>query len=146
IRFSQAMDELSAFIADDLSSSLDSEAMAGEKSKAEDQLQKAIQVVTEPFEKELKEESLAMININGGQIQQTIIVPVIEGKIMDPQSWSEKVAAGEINEKTQKSMLKKQQLFSKKLEEISRKVSDLKRSEIGRASCRERVKVREAGV
>src|SRR5690606_34950875 len=65
---------------------------------------------------------------NGGQIQQTIIVPVIEGKIMDPQSWSEKVAAGEINEKTKKSMLKKQQLFSKKLEEISRKVSDLKRS------------------
>lgn len=125
-RFSQAMDELSVFIAEDLKASLDSEAMAIEKSKAEDQLQKSVQVITEPFEKELKAESLAMININGGQSQQTLIVPVIDGKIMDPQSWSEKVAAGEINEATQKTMLQKQQAYSKKLEEVSRKVNDLK--------------------
>lgn len=127
-RFSQAMDELSAFIAEDLKASLDSDAMATEKSKAEEQLQKAVQKITEPFEKELKEHSLTMINVNGNQGQQTVIVPIVDGKVMNPQSWQEKVAAGEIDEKTQKKLMQQQQVHNKKLEDISRKVNDIKRN------------------
>ncbi|KAA3646875.1 MAG: ATP-binding protein [Proteobacteria bacterium] len=126
--FSQAMDELATYIAEDLRESLDSEAMAEEKSQAEDSLQKAIIEITEPFEQELKKQDLAMLNIQSNQGPQTIVVPVVDGQAMDPKSWQEKVTAGEISEQQQKELMEKQQRYARQLEDISRQVNDVKRT------------------
>lgn len=126
-QFSQAMDELAVFIAEDLRESLDSEAMAEEKSQAEDSLQKSIKEITEPFEKELKQQSLAMLNIQSNQGAQTIVVPVVDGQALDPKSWQEKVTAGDISEAQEKQLMEKQQLYTRQLEEVSRKVNEVKK-------------------
>ena len=125
---SQAMDELANYIADDLRESLDSEAMAEEKSDAEERLKKAMAKITEPFEKELKEQSLAMINVQTNQGPQTIIVPVVDGQALDPKSWQEKVTAGDIPEDQQKQLMDRQQQYSRQLEDISRQVNEVKRT------------------
>jgi len=126
-QLSQAMDELANYIAEDLRESLDSEAMAAEKSEAEDSLQKGIAEITEPFEKELKEHDLTMLNMQTNQGTQTIVVPVVDGQALDPKSWQEKVNAGDIPEDLQKELMEKQQLYSRQLEEISRKVNEVKK-------------------
>ncbi len=128
--FGQAMDELAAYIADDLRESLDSKTMAEEKAETETAIQQAINAVTEPFEKELKKQSLALMNVQTNQGNQTIIVPVVEEQALDPQSWQQKVHAGEISEEQQKQLMDRQQQYSRELEEISRQVNEIKKNGI----------------
>ena len=122
-KFSQAMDELAAYIGDDLRESLDSKALAEKKSQTESTLQQAINEITEPFEQELKEQSLAMMNVQSNQGAQTMIVPVVDDQPLDPQSWQQKVNAGDISEQQQKELLDKQQHYTRKHEEISLQVN-----------------------
>ncbi len=126
-QLSQLMDELATYIAEDLRESLDSEVMAKQKSQAEDNLQDAIKDITAPFEKELKEQGLAMMNVQSKQGTQTIIVPVVDGQALDPKSWQEKVTAGDISEQTQKQLMEKQQKYTRQLEDISRQVNEAKK-------------------
>jgi ATP-dependent Lon protease len=126
VKFKNMMDKLSQFISDDLKKSLESNGLLKAKAKAEDKIQNKITQLTTPFESELTEHSLAMLNINTQQGQQTIIAPMIESQVLDPNTWQQKVAAGEISEDLQKSLLEKQQVYSKKLDELSRKVNEIK--------------------
>ncbi|TDR23211.1 Lon protease family protein [Marinicella litoralis] len=126
VKFKNMMDKLSLFISEDLKKAMESDSLIQAKNKVEENLQSKISKITEPFETELSEHSMAMLNVNSQQGQQTIIAPVMEEKVLDPNAWQQKVAAGEINEAEQKALMDTQQVFSKKLEEVGRKVNELK--------------------
>ncbi|MEZ5472871.1 MAG: ATP-binding protein [Marinicella sp.] len=126
VKFKNMMEKLSVFISEDLKKSLESDDLLKAKSATEQQIQEKIVKLTEPFEKELDENFLAMINLNTSQGQQTIIAPKINGQILDPNTWQQKVAAGEIPEDQQKSLMELQQVYSIKLDELGRKVNELK--------------------
>lgn len=131
VLFRKALNQLASFIAEDIKKSLDSDEMNAQKSQAEAALQAEIKALSDPFEAELKEVSMAMVNVNTPQGQQTIIVPVIEGQIIDPNTWQQKVAAGEIDEATQTELMEKQQTYSKKLEDLGRKINQVRDQGMG---------------
>ncbi len=124
--FKEMMSELSVFFAEELTKSMESESLLNKKEQAELQLQDKTKKLTEPFEKELAKHSLAMINVNTQQGPQTIIAPSINGEVLDPNVWQQKVAAGEISEAQQKTLMQAQQNYSKKLEDLGRKINDIR--------------------
>jgi predicted ATP-dependent protease len=124
-KFKSMMEQLSSYIAEDLQKSMESESLLAARDKAQQKHQDKANKVTQPFEEELASQGLAMLNVNGPQGQQTIIAPVLDDKVVDPASWQQKVAAGELSEDAQKSIMDKQQAYSKKLEEIGRRISEI---------------------
>jgi len=125
-QFKRMMEQLSAYFAEELGKSMESEDLLHQRNQAEESLQADIKALTDPFEKELKEQQMAMVQVNTPQGQQTIIAPVLNGEVLNPQVWQQKVAAGEIDEEQQKQLLETQQTYSKKLEDLGRKINDIR--------------------
>lgn len=123
IKFRKSIDRLCVFIGGDLRKSLESEKLLKQKSAAEESLQKELQKLSKPFEKELAENQMTMLNVNTPQGQQTIIAPMLDGKVIDPAGWQKMIQENKIDEQTQKQLLEKQQQYSKKLEEFGRKIN-----------------------
>jgi len=126
VKFKNMMDKLSLFISEDLRKAMESDDLIQAKNKAEEKLQAEILKITEPFEAELAKNAMAMLNVTTQQGQQTIIAPLIEDKIIDPNVWQQKIADGEISEEQQKTLMDAQQAYSKKLEDVGRKVNAIK--------------------
>jgi len=125
VKFKNLMEQLSSFIADDLQKSLESEQLLKARDKAQQTHQDKANKLTKPFEEELKAQGLTMLTVNGPQGQQTIIAPVLDNQVVDPAAWQQKVAAGELSEEQQKAIMDKQQAYSKKLEELGRKIGEI---------------------
>lgn len=130
-QFRDMMEAMSLYFSEELPKSMESDTLVADKGAAEDRLQEQVNALTEPFEKELAANGMAMINVNTPQGQQTIVAPQVDGQVVDPNVWQQKVAAGEIPEEQQKALLEKQQKFSKKLEELGRKINDLREQGMG---------------
>ncbi|MGJ8662917.1 MAG: Lon-like protease helical domain-containing protein, partial [Marinicella sp.] len=128
VKFKQMMEDLSLYFSEELQRAMESESLLKQKNQAEDQLQEQVKKLTAPFEDELAKNSLAMINVNTQQGQQTIVAPMIDGEVLDPNLWQQKVAAGEITEEQQKVLMDAQQIYSKKLEELGRKINEVTES------------------
>ena len=125
-KFRHKMERLAAFIEEDLKKVLESEAIQLKKVGIEEDVQAQINKISEPFEEELHGQSMALMNINTGSGQHTIVVPVFEGKPVDPQQWKELIANGTIDKETQQKLLELQQSYSKKLDEVGRKINELR--------------------
>ncbi len=126
VKFRDMMEAMSLYFAEELQKSMESEALLAEKNTAEEKLQAKINGLTGPFEKELAKNNLAMINVNTQQGQQTIVAPTINGEVLDPNVWQQKVAAGEISEEQQAVLMEAQQAYSKKLEDLGRKINEVR--------------------
>jgi len=125
IKFKDMMEQLSSFIADDLQKSMESEQLLKARDKAQKAHQDKAEKLTKPFEKDLASAGFAMLNVNGPQGQQTIIAPVLDEQVIDPPTWQQKVQAGELDEARQKEIMDQQQAYSKKLEELGRKIAEI---------------------
>ncbi|WP_179952308.1 Lon protease family protein [Marinicella rhabdoformis] len=126
VKFRKSIDQLCAFINDDLKKTMDSEALLKQKNNAEEQLQKQLDTLAKPFEKELAENEMAMLNVKTQQGEQTIIAPIIDGKVIDPNSWQQLISDGKVDEDTQKKLMETQHQYSKKLDEFGRKVNQVR--------------------
>ena len=133
-QFKSMMGKLGIYFADELQKAMESEFLLSKKNKAEEKLQSKIKKLTDPFEKELEKNSLAMINVKTQQGQQTIIAPKVNDEVLDPNLWQQKVTAGEISSEQQESLMKSQQDYSKKLEELGRKVNEVREQGMGEIS------------
>jgi len=125
-QFKDMMESLGVYFAEDLQKAMESESLLTEKNQAEEKLQGKIKKLTDPFEKELEKNSLAMISVNTQQGQQTIIAPKLNNEVLDPNAWQQKVAAGEITAEQQASLMQSQQGYSKKLEDLGRKINEVR--------------------
>jgi len=133
-QFKEMMQSLSIYFADELQKAMESETLLSQKNKAEEKLQSKIKKLTDPFEKELGANSLAMINVKTQQGQQTIVAPKVNDEVLDPNLWQQKVAAGEIPTEQQESLMKSQQDYSKKLEDLGRKINEVREQGMGEIS------------
>lgn len=128
--FCQKMEKLANYIEEDLKRVLESESVQLKKASIEEATQKKIRQLSQPFESEIKKHNLALLNINTNSGQHTIVVPLHEGKPVDPQQWKELIANKIIDEKAQETLMESQQHYSKKLDELSRKINELRESAI----------------
>ena len=104
VKFRKSIEALCGFIDDDLKKTLDSTQLTKQKDHAEKELQKQLDELAGPFEKELAANNMTMLTVKTQEGQQTIIAPVINGKAIDPNGWQKMVADGSLEETVQKEM------------------------------------------
>ena len=121
--FKKAMHELAEFAQEGLFKALTDEPFTTQRNLLKAKIQEQANEQTQPLEKELAENGLALVTLQNGPVSQTAIFPVVDDKPVSPDQLRQMVA-----EKTAPS----EQLaafeaiypkFEKRMEEVSRQVS-----------------------
>ena len=124
-RFRALVEELCAFIDEELSAALDSEATRDRRSDLDEQLQEEIRRLGEPFEEKLRANGLALVPVQTGQTMQPAIMPLVDGQPVPPDRFRELRRAGTVDEATAEAIRKKIEAFSKQFQAVSGKVIEL---------------------
>ncbi len=124
--FKRWMKKFSDFVQKDLNNRIDSDDVKAQKAELEAQAKKQIQALSIPFEKELAENNLVLVNIKTESGTQTIISPLHEDKPVNPQQWQELVAAGTITPEQQKQTEENIISNNVKLQEMAKSINNIK--------------------
>lgn len=124
--FRQMVRSVAKFIAEDLPKLLTGESIQGERETIEAASNKAVADITGPFESDLREAGLAMIQQNQGQTVQTSIVPLREGKPLGAQELTELRASNQIDDAQIEAWTKARAEFAKRLGDVSREVQTIR--------------------
>lgn len=118
-RFAKMIEGVVEFLQDDLGEALSSESIRERRTALEDQAQAEMSTISDPFEKELKDNGLAMATVQVGQVSQPAILPVVEGNKLPPEQFEALREQGVIKEDDAKRIADSIAQFQKKLEEVS---------------------------
>ncbi len=124
--FKRWMKKFSDFVQKDLNNRIDSDEIKSKKAEFELQAKNQIEALSKPFEKELADNNLVLVNFKTETGTQTIISPLHEGKPANPQQWQELLAAGTISPEQQKLTQESIISYNTKLQEMARSVNNIK--------------------
>ncbi|MEZ6209881.1 MAG: ATP-binding protein [Phycisphaerales bacterium] len=123
--FARLMHDMADYIRDDMTKALNSEAARARRSELEQETKGAVSKLTEPFEQELRGAGLAMMSIQGGEMMQTAILPVMQGRPVSPEEFEKMRAEGRISEADYKSLREKIHAYIERLEAIGEKIQEV---------------------
>jgi hypothetical protein len=115
--------ELAEFIETRLLESLDSEPLKASTDAISKSSQEVIGSVTDPLEKELKTNGLALVRLKSGQLTKTAIFPLVDGKPVPPEELAQMLKAGNLSEEDLDEFDQKIQKFAPRLQEVSREAN-----------------------
>lgn len=124
--FKRWMRKFSDFVTKNLSSKLESQDIKDKKSAIEEKTQAAVKKISVPFEKELSENKLVLVNYKTDTGTQTVIAPFFEDKAINPQQWQELIKEGKINEQQQQQIQQDISKFNVKLQDMMKEISHIK--------------------
>jgi len=125
--FRRRVHELAEFIRDDLMAALDSDALKARREALEKREKTEIEAVTQPFERDLRGASLALVTMQLGPVAHTTIFPVAGGKPVPPEEFEQLRAQGKITEVEYDAFLERREAFQKRLEEVTQKIREVRR-------------------
>jgi ATP-dependent Lon protease len=125
--FRRRVQELAEFVRDDLMSALDSDALKSRREALEKREKGEIDAVTQPFERDLRAASLALVTIQLGPVAHTTIFPVANGKPVPPEEFEQLRAQGRINEVEYDAYRERTESFQKRLEEVAQRIREIRR-------------------
>jgi ATP-dependent Lon protease len=120
-RLRREMKDVSEFLHQRLGEALDSPPLKARQQAIKEQTQASIAAITEPLEKELKENGLAMVQLQTGPVAQAAIFPIVEGEPVSPEQYRQLAMTGKVQEAELAQIEEKIREYSKQLGEISRK-------------------------
>ncbi len=126
-RFRRRVVELAEFVRDGLMSAVDSDPVKAQRESLDDMLREQLRSVTEPFEQELRENELALVNVQVGPAAHTLLAPLIDGKAVSPDQLEAMRAAGQITDEDFAGYEAKAESFQKKLADVSDKLRAIRR-------------------
>ena len=126
--FRKSMEKLAEFVEDGLPKAIESEPHASRRQAIQDQVQASIKLVTDPLEKEIESNGLALVSVQKGPATQTMIMPVVDGEPVPHEALRVKVAKGEASEEQLKQFEDALPGYQKRLVETSREVNVIIRS------------------
>ncbi|MEM1453385.1 MAG: AAA family ATPase [Planctomycetota bacterium] len=121
-RFRRRVREVQRFVREDLPELLKGNAVTARREELEAESMRRSKEVTAPFEADLQEASLTMLQQQQGNVVQTTIVPLFEGAPVDGQRIAELHASGEIDDARIPEWREAREAFAKRFAEISREV------------------------
>lgn len=127
--FRRRMDALADFIRHDLKRCLSSEEVRNRFSMIEQDAQRQVARITEPFEQALRAANLAMATIQAGPIAQATLVPLIDGKPVSPEEWEQLRATGRVTDQDQEQLREKYATFEKQLHDVMQQVGEIRRKQ-----------------
>jgi lon-related putative ATP-dependent protease len=119
------MDEVADFIHSDLKEALDSEPMRAGRSALETETQRRIQDVSGPFEAELKKAGLGLTQVNVGNMVQTAIFPIIDGKPVPPDVYQHLRDSGRISPEQHEQTQQAIEAFTQQFEQIAQTIQQI---------------------
>jgi predicted ATP-dependent protease len=125
--FRRRVHELAEFIRDDLMGALDSDALKARREALEKREKTEIEAITQPFERDLRGASLALVTMQLGPVAHTTIFPVANGKPVPPEEFEQLRAQGKITEVEYDAFLERREAFQKRLEEVTQKIREVRR-------------------
>jgi ATP-dependent Lon protease len=126
--FRRRICELAAFIRDGLMQALEAEPYAAERSAIQARVHHVMQIITAPLEQDLAQADMALVSIQQGPVSQIAIFPLFDGQPVSPQQWYQRVAQDQVPPERQQQFETQYPTFQKRLQEISKRVSDASRS------------------
>ena len=125
--FRQAMNDFATFVEDDLGKALDSDPYASRRESIQQKTRDEIAKLTDPFEQELRADSMQMVEVGEGPATQKLIVPVVEGTPVAPEQLRHQVAENKIDSSVLDAFEAKLPDHEKRMIEIRRKATELVR-------------------
>lgn len=125
--FRRRVHELAEFIRDDLMNALDGEALKARRESLEKREKTELDLVTQPFERDLRAASLALVTLQLGPVAQTTIFPVAGGKPVPPEEYDQLRADGKISDADHKAFLDRREAFQKRLDEVTQRIREIRR-------------------
>lgn len=123
--FRKSMEKLAEFVEDGLPKAIESEPHASRRQVVQDEVQASIKLVTEPLEKEIESNGMALVSVQQGPATQTMIMPVVDGEPVPPEALRAKVAKNEASEEQLKQFEDALPGYQKRLVETSREVNSI---------------------
>lgn len=124
--FRRRIDELVAFIDTELEAALSSEVVQARRAALDQDAQKQIDALVEPFEKSLREAGLTLVSLQMGAASQAALFPVVDGKPVPPEEWEGMRAAGRISDEEAERLKRARDNFQSDLRTIMLKVNELR--------------------
>jgi len=125
--FRRRVHELAEFIRDDLTNALDSDALKARRESLEKREKAEVEAITQPFERDLRAASLALVTIQLGPVAHTTIFPVSNGKPVPPEEFEQLRSQGKITEVEYDAFLERREAFQKRLEDVTGKIREIRR-------------------
>jgi len=123
--FRDRMEEMAEFISDGLRKALDSEPWLSEREKVREQTQTTARAITEPLEKSLVENGLALVSMQQGPMVSTAIFPLVEGEPVPPDRLESLIGEGKADPALLARYREKQPGFQKEMETLGREVAEI---------------------
>ena len=130
--FRRRVREVAEFVRDDLGETLTSDAVNARRESLERGARTRMEAITGPFQEDLKEARLAMVQRQQGQLVQTGLFPTVEGQPVPPEELATLHTEGKVTDEDLAAWKEAREAFAKRLAEVSREVQRL-RSEASRA-------------
>jgi ATP-dependent Lon protease len=124
-RFRRMMKDVSDFIQTRLGEALNSNHLKARREAIKEHTQQKIAAITEPLEKELHENGLALVQLQAGPVSHAAIFPMHDGKPVSPEQLKQMTMAGQFEEAEFTRIEERIKQFSKKMTEISGRANEV---------------------
>lgn len=124
--FRERVDGLARYVREELVPALSSEEMEARRKQMERDLQKTLQQIGEPFEKELAENELSLVTVQTPNGAQPAIVPLVEGQPAPPDQLQQLVADGKLTEEDLGKLRERVLEFGERFSSVNDKMQRLR--------------------
>ncbi len=124
--FKRVMKKFADFVTKELNNSLDSAEIKAKKGQIDAEAEKKIKKISDPFNKELSEHQLILVNIKTERGVQPAISPVHEGKPINPQQWQSLLESGKVSADEQKLIQENIVKYSAALQGLLKSINGIK--------------------
>ncbi|MEM9530471.1 MAG: ATP-binding protein [Pseudomonadota bacterium] len=123
----RALKELADFVAGGLGEAMNSQHLQAARSALQEEAQQAINAITEPFEGELKQSGLTLVQLKTPQGNQAAIFPLMEGQPMPLEQYEALVRQGQVTAEDRDAVYKQIETYAKRLPELTIAMSKVMR-------------------
>ena len=125
--FREAVEELASYIETSFGDALGEDTLRGRRKELEDGLREQLEALGAPFDKELREAGLGMLQSQGpGGEVQPVILPVIEEQPAPPERLQQLLEEGGLTEQDLEQLGSKVQEFGGRFEQLSEQMQRLR--------------------
>ena len=125
--FRRRMQDFAEFLRDGLTEALNADSVKARRESVERMGNERIKEITDPFETALKEAGLALVSIQMGQIAQTAIFPVMDGKPIPPEEYEVLRDDGKVSDEEHDAIEKSREKHQRQLETVTEEVRRIRR-------------------
>ncbi len=130
--FRYRVDEMVAFISNQLVSALEAKNVQVRRTAVELETQRKIEAIVDPFEKTLATSGLALASVQVGPVAQAALFPLFDGKTIPPEEWDQMRTEGKVSKEQDDAFRKKHDEMQPELRDIMHQINDLRRRQTER--------------